>query len=441
MRKKFNIKKHVLSHADYVNNSGFNDNLSHNNLRQFVISFHDLQFLCKKESSLEILSKIADELKSKHVTWKERKTLKTGVKYYERFGRTEDCLAVVHDHSDHPHIHFVFPKLQLNKKRNKYIKRGYGLNYHQLKCHIKEICDKYDVEPNFYLTSKERQAFRSPYINMKLKKTLSHLSWQMKQNPDTRIKYSRKQIMRMLEKYGKQSGDMSFVNKFISLWNETQNDNLPPALLEHDRELLAILKENDVKKLLASINNTNYRSIILNDLVRHLYHKATNLLHRLIDLSTLKYPKSIAKRILDIKLNTKKAILNKAQNIPIKPSIYHVFNKALSHVMRHSRSFDDIERNMKCYFEDFGLAGLPYKKVDEFIPVLGKTLYYIPIGKTPYTKNNHIRQRFINNTFDNVSGFRPLRSIKNQIDRLSKKPKNIQPPKVVPDLSPPDMTM
>lgn len=441
MKDKFNIVEHVLDHQDYTNDTEFNYKLSHSDLSQFVISFHDLQFLEREESSVEILRKIADELKANPVTWKERKKLKAGVKHYERFSRTEDCLAVVHDHPDHPHIHFVYPKLQLNKKKTKYIKRGYGRNYHQLKCHIKDICDKYHVEPNFYLTSKERQAFRSPYINMKLKKTLSHISWQMKQNPNSRIKYNKDEIMDMLVKYGKQNRDMSFVNKFIQLWNKNKEDNLPPALLEHDQKLLAILKENDSKKLLSSINETNYRSIILNDLIRYLYNKATNLLHRFIDLSTLKYPKSISKRILDIKHNTKIAILNKAQKRPTRPSFYAIFNKALSHVMKHSRSFDDIERNMKAYFDDFGFAGEENKRVDEFIPVLGKTLYFIPIGKTPYTKNNHIRKKFIKNTFENIPGFRPLRSIKNQIDSFRKKPKNIQPPQINPSCSPPDMTM
>ncbi|PLX70369.1 MAG: hypothetical protein C0602_06040 [Denitrovibrio sp.] len=421
MKDKFNIVEHVLDHQDYFNDKRFNYKLSHSDLSQFVISFHDLQFLERQESSLEILSKITDEIKEKTVTWKERKELKAEVKYYERFGRTEDCLAVVHDHADHPHIHFVYPKLQLNKKQTKYIKRGYGLNFHQLKCHIKTICDRYSTEPNFYLTSKERQAFRSPNINMKLKKTLSHLSWQMKQNPDSRIKYSREQIMRMLERYGKQSGDMSFVNKFIRLWNETQNDDLPPALLEHDQKLLEILEENDSEKLLSSINETNYRSIILNDLIRFIHKKATNLLHELTDLAVLQYPKSIAKKILSIKKKLKNEILERSQKRPVKPSIYDVFNRALSHVMRHSRGFDDLEKNMKCYFDDFGFAGLPHKKVDEFIPVLNQTLYFIPTGETPYKKNKLIRQRLIKNTLDNVPDFRPLHSIKKQIDLIKQR--------------------
>jgi len=439
MGKTFNIVEHVLDHADYVNDNGFDYRLTHDNLKQFVISFHDLQFLDRKPGALDILSLIANEIKVIPVAWKERKKLKDGIKYYERFGRTEDCLIVVHDHSDHPHIHFVYPKIQLNKKKTKYIKRGYGLNYHQLKCHIKEICDKYNVEPNFYMTAKERQAFRNPEIDFKLKKTLSHLSWQMKQNPRSTISYSKAQIIEMLEKYNNQSGDVSFINKFIHLWNETQNDHLPPLLLGKDKKLLEILEENDNEKLLSSINETNYRSIILNDLIRLLHKKATNLLHDLTDISSLRYPKSIAKKIMEIKAMIKREILKRAKNKPTRPSFYATFNKALSHVMKHSRSFDDIERNMKCYFEDFGFAGLSHKKVDEFIPVLNQTFYFIPIGKTPYTKNNHIRQKFINNTFDNVSGFRPLRSIKNQIDRLRKKPKNMKQSQVVLHPEPPDL--
>ena len=296
MKKKFNIVEHILDHADYVNDDGFDYRLTHDNLNQFVISFHDLQFLDRKSGALDILSMIANEIKASPAVWKERKKLKAGVKHYERFGRTKDCLIVVHDHLDHPHIHFVYPKLQLNKKKTKYIKRGYGFNYHQLKCHIKDMCDKYNVEPNFYITAQERQAFRNPEIDFKLKKTLSHLSWQMKQNPKVRINYSKEQIMEMLETYGKQSGDISFVNKFIQLWNETKNDDLPPALLDHDKELLYILEENDSEKLLSSINETNYRSIILNDLMRHLYGKATNLLEKLTDASALNYPKSIEEK-------------------------------------------------------------------------------------------------------------------------------------------------
>jgi hypothetical protein len=437
MSKKFNIVKHVLDHADYVNDAGFNYKLSHNDLSQFVISFHDLQFLGRKESSLELLSKIADEIKTNPVTWKERKKLKNGIKKYERFGRTEDCLIVVHDHVDHPHIHFVFPKLQLNKKQNKYIKRGYGLNFHQLKCHIKDICDKYNVEPNFYMTAQERQAFRNPEIDSKLKKTLSHLSWQMKQNPDARIKYSREQIMEMLERYGRQSGDMSFVNKFIRLWNETQNDDLPHALLEHDQKLLEILEENDSEKLLSSINETNYRSIVLNDLIRILHKKATNLLHELTDISALRYPKSIAKKILSIKKKLKNEILERSQKRPAKPSIYGIFNKALSHVIRHSKSYDDIHDNLQKYFDDIGIDS----QLKGFMPFIGDTGYYIPVEKTTHKKKKHIRQKLIKNTLDNVSGFRPLRSIKNQIDSFRKKPKNIQPPQVNPSCSPPDMTM
>ena len=90
MKKKFNIVEHVLDHTDYVNDKGFDYRLTHDNLNQFVISFHDLQFLGRKPGALDILSLIANEIKTSPVVWKERKKLKDCVKNYERFGRTED---------------------------------------------------------------------------------------------------------------------------------------------------------------------------------------------------------------------------------------------------------------------------------------------------------------------------------------------------------------
>lgn len=109
--------------------------------------------------------------------------------------------------------------------------------------------------------------------------------------------------------------------------------------------------------------------------------------------------------------------------------------------MKHSRSRADIKRNMKYYFDDFNLTGLLPKRVDEFIPVLGKIRYYIPAEKNPHKKNKHIRQRFINNTFDNVSGFRPLRSIKKQIEFFKKINQGIVKPRNTPQPSQFDFNM
>jgi hypothetical protein len=420
MSSKFDIVQHVLSDYTYANADGFDMRTPHEELGHFKISFHDLDFLDKNMGAGEILTEVADKIKACPVEWKEKK----GNIYYKRMGRTEDCLAVVHDHRDHPHIHFIYPLEQLNIKKTRYIQRGFGAKYYLLKKHIKDICSSYNISPNYYMSGQERLAFKANNCNKYIKMRLSGISWQMKQNPSSKFLLSKSELENLLKEYINETGNASFVNKIVDLWNERNPDRINYMLHKRDQKLLSMLKEGHYKELLASINSENYRSIIFNDLIRLAYGVLPNILHKLVNIKKIKIKKSLGVKLLEIKKAIRNQIIKASSRLVLRKSIYEVFNKTLRHVMEHAKSYRDIHDYLQEYFDDIGME----PDMRGYKPYIGEEGTYIAIEKTLYKKKKYLRQSLIRNTLKKMSGFKPLPSVKKEIDKLRAKPTSIYSP-------------
>lgn len=382
-KKKWDIKKHIESHAYYFKQyQPIKDDDLH-----FNVSFLDIQFFNRDKKPEQIMMELLKELK-KPATYKITNgyyVSKTGEKKRKYTKRKinlakeikEEAIHVIGADNEYtmPHFHFLFGK-----------KAKLGINYSLLKRHITEVSAKFGLIPNFAETSS--------YKYKNLAQSVKNYFWIIKKIPNNEFKkYIQKDnFLNKLEKlreYTILSGNLLYYVKTMnSIRKRLQNlrldkkiivdgkefnlrNNYPIPLTEQDKKVLDLINERiyTQKAIKEHLDNA-----IMRDYIRYCYFKDLDkaiILKELLRETTLIKPnikpnskalnnylklhqKQVKAKIQELKEKEEKRLKEKAKEQD-KLSIKDILKEDLLKVAKICKTDKELRQKMQeLGYKEFG---------------------------------------------------------------------------------------